>query len=902
MKDFLTDEDLAVLEAQDQQSKDPNFVSDDDFATIEAEAKEYDSPVLAGLAGAARGLTFGLSDVAGRAVGLDDELAKLKEYNPKSSIGGEITGAIAPVVAATILSAGTATPAALAGQSAAQGALRAAPSVLAATAGEAAAAKLGGGLLAKAAGTAVEGALYGTGTGISKAALDQRQDIDAADVGETLAAEIGLGALTGGAFSLAGSAVSKTAGAIAKGAKSGISKAVNKLNGESLEAAAQANISDDLLRDSIKIGEKNEEALSAWRSLGVAEDQLPKASTYKDGFVRRKGEFLVESDSIAGRAEAAKAARGIKVLTDNAETSILDGHTNDAIIPDAEAIIGKVSSFLDDKVKPLEEVYESLEQSFVGTEISEKARKAVAKNILDLEAANIIPGSSAESAAKRYASAIETNATDLNKLKRIRTAVGNDLEASKRAGDFNLSDALYEIKDKLTEMRKTWVRKNIERTGLERGDSAKLINETLETVANADKGYAQYKTLVGDVSEALGLKRNSSPSRIIEALEKKNDQTALKKLFNIQDKRSLELIKKEMPEVFDSLQANFKNDIYKKSFVVVNGESVFSPKLFARNVKKLNLNDDMLKLVLGDAQTYRFKTFETAANSLPEKFMKGSAPWLSMQSGITATAVREASDFALSRALELAPRIQKAIKSQENTIQTKFLNFLDRSSRVIKPAVLQGTLSTSQNDVDRIERIVDLSNNPEKLAEMLAENTRSISDTDMDVGNEVSDSVIRAATFLAEKAPKKPQTTDFFGDSPFQPSDAELAKFNRYVKAVDAPLSIMDDLESGVLQPESVDAVATVFPRLYKRMVDNAMSYAGSGKKLSYASKMQLATLLRMPVSSTMSPQFIQAMQANNVDPMVSDAEMKKGNVTGLKDLSVAQSTKTAVQQNLTRA
>src|SRR5689334_23663122 len=69
--------------------------------------------IKAGLAGAARGVTLGLSDVALRALGGKDtaiELEGLREENPGVSTLTEIGGALAPA----FVTAGAATPAGLA--------------------------------------------------------------------------------------------------------------------------------------------------------------------------------------------------------------------------------------------------------------------------------------------------------------------------------------------------------------------------------------------------------------------------------------------------------------------------------------------------------------------------------------------------------------------------------------------------------------------------------------------------------------------------------------------------------------------------------------------------------------------------------------------------------------------
>jgi hypothetical protein len=160
---------------------------------------------LAGAAGAARGLSLGLSDEALTQSGLvePETLAKLQKYNPKASVTGQIGGAIAPI----LLSGGAAAPAEAA--EAAAGLARYAPSAIASRVGagvtEAAgnaigsqatkglAAKIAATAVAKGAGSAVEGALYGAGNALTEHALGD-PDMTA----QKAAAQIGYGALFGG--------------------------------------------------------------------------------------------------------------------------------------------------------------------------------------------------------------------------------------------------------------------------------------------------------------------------------------------------------------------------------------------------------------------------------------------------------------------------------------------------------------------------------------------------------------------------------------------------------------------------------------------------------------------------------------------------------------------------------
>ena len=209
------------------------------------------SKLLAGGAGVARGLTFGLSDRALRNVGVEAKtLRDLEEGAPYTSGVGEAVGTIAPLV----LSGGTG--------AAVKGASLAGPSLLAkgATAvGKRAVGAIGlegatsilGRAGAKAVelgvGGAIEGAAYGAGHAISEDALG-RADLNA----ESLIANVGLGAAIGGTAggvlggfsSLVGSGSKRLAGALEEKFSGSLVGQLDEIANESAVKATGARGSD----------------------------------------------------------------------------------------------------------------------------------------------------------------------------------------------------------------------------------------------------------------------------------------------------------------------------------------------------------------------------------------------------------------------------------------------------------------------------------------------------------------------------------------------------------------------------------------------------------------------------------------------------------------------------------
>src|SRR4051794_32246167 len=78
----------------------PNAVQQEEVRKREEYGTGLGSEVRAGLEGAARGLTFGLSDLAMQGLGADKEgLAERKARNPYAATGGELAGVGAGLLA-----------------------------------------------------------------------------------------------------------------------------------------------------------------------------------------------------------------------------------------------------------------------------------------------------------------------------------------------------------------------------------------------------------------------------------------------------------------------------------------------------------------------------------------------------------------------------------------------------------------------------------------------------------------------------------------------------------------------------------------------------------------------------------------------------------------------------------
>lgn len=122
--------------------------------------------------------------------------------------------------------------------------------------------------------------------------------------------------------------------------------------------------------------------------------------------------------------------------------------------------------------------------------------------------------------------------------------------------------------------------------------------------------------------------------------------------------------------------------------------------------------------------------------------------------------------------------------------------------------------------------------------------------------------LLRGLQFLDSKAPKSPYEGMPASVAPnWQPSATELDRFNRYKEAVENPIKVLNNIASGYMSPEQIEAVKAVYPGIYANLQQRLGERLAEIKKpLTYQQKLGLQ-LVMGPTALGMSPQQIQVLQ-----------------------------------------
>ena len=155
----------------------------------------------------------------------------------------------------------------------------------------------------------------------------------------------------------------------------------------------------------------------------------------------------------------------------------------------------------------------------------------------------------------------------------------------------------------------------------------------------------------------------------------------------------------------------------------------------------------------------------------------------------------------------------------------------------------------------------------------------------------------RALAFLNSKMPRKTLGVTPFLKKSYPLSDQELYKIKRYLKAIQNPLSVLEDLKQGIVSREGIEAVRFVYPTIYNEMTsavyNNLEKY---GAEMAYDKRLQLGIVMGLPTDLSLEPENIAKFQSFYKEAQASQAG---GTISAAaaKQMDLAQSQATELEK-----
>lgn len=171
------------------------------------------------------------------------------------------------------------------------------------------------------------------------------------------------------------------------------------------------------------------------------------------------------------------------------------------------------------------------------------------------------------------------------------------------------------------------------------------------------------------------------------------------------------------------------------------------------------------------------------------------------------------------------------------------------------------------NDFKNTKKFIeDLNTNPEKFQQNLESSFKDLNEINPDLYMQAVAKTSNALNFLSSKLPNDPLAARKINPqfSKWKPSDLELRRFERYLAAVDDPMSVLDDMNRGIIAPEGVETLKAVYPRLYQEIHGQMMEQIGELQaELPYKQRLQLSIMFGLPTDPSLNPSTIARLQSN---------------------------------------
>lgn len=223
------------------------------------------------------------------------------------------------------------------------------------------------------------------------------------------------------------------------------------------------------------------------------------------------------------------------------------------------------------------------------------------------------------------------------------------------------------------------------------------------------------------------------------------------------------------------------------------------------------------------------------------------------------------------------------------------------AGRVLPPtvAVLRDTQTREKAYREYRDRIVELAGNPAAFVASLDDSATAVGEfISPQLGDAMAMRVQAGVGFLAANLPASDQPSLFDIFETEDPSLVEMDRWLNMFEAIEDPVSILDKLAEGSLEVEHVDAVQAVYPELLTLVrAELTQTVAELSSLPSYQQRMELGTLLGVPVDRTLSSSFVHSMQQTFAQTAQQDqAQTSRTAFRRSVSMSVADDTHTASQ------
>ncbi len=249
--------------------------------------------------------------------------------------------------------------------------------------------------------------------------------------------------------------------------------------------------------------------------------------------------------------------------------------------------------------------------------------------------------------------------------------------------------------------------------------------------------------------------------------------------------------------------------------------------------------------------------------------------------GVTgAKLARKHGEFLTADILQRLGKLS-AVEAASNRIDSRIAEGVDGFFRGARAEASARSIRrpTAEHYLEQAERITQLAQNPDAMMSHIDRSIGNLGPQSPRLSAALAQKAANDISFLASKAPVAMKNINSLTPQFEKPrfSEEKVSAFAKYLHGVKDPMSLIDDLNRGVVSREKVEAVRATSPKLYDLIRERIIERSNDlHHKLSYDKKLQLGILFQAPTDETLTPDFIRAMQQTATAQTPSASEPKK--------------------------
>lgn len=261
----------------------------------------------------------------------------------------------------------------------------------------------------------------------------------------------------------------------------------------------------------------------------------------------------------------------------------------------------------------------------------------------------------------------------------------------------------------------------------------------------------------------------------------------------------------------------------------------------------------------------------------------------------------EAQDLAESRMIHtgVLKKVEDLKNKTTRMVEKGAKSLFDSSGYTASKAAQYLSDNKSEDSVETYEKrskqINDYVNNFDQQVDKLDSSTSKLYPHAPDTSAAMQQTLNKGMQFLATKLPPNPSLGLLIKTPP--PSEADISKFNKYYDAAESPLSVFDEIKTGMLSQETTETLQNIYPDLLDHMKTEIIHNAAEKEEMPYDTKLQLAMLFGQDLDMSMSSDSIMKNQAKLSQP----EPQQKPTQGGLQKLQVSNRFTTPQQKTAAR-